>query len=112
MGNDLRRPVGVSPEEMQASRRGARKIMFKMHNTIRELIGTLDVMDDGIISKSELQDKLQAEQIGDLEVDELTALMTVTDPSKRGYVAAVNFLDKLYDLSDETEADAILRRIY
>lgn len=38
--------------------------------------------------------------------------MVVTDPSKRGYIAAVNFLDKLYDLSDETEADSILRRIY
>jgi hypothetical protein len=38
--------------------------------------------------------------------------MIVSDPGKRGYVAAVNFLDKMYDLSHETDSDAILRKIY
>jgi hypothetical protein len=50
----LKRPVGVSAEEMQVARRGARKVMAKMHGTIKELLGGLDHMQDGIVSKNEL----------------------------------------------------------
>lgn len=84
--------------------------MFKKHNTIKELLGEFDVMDDGIVKRDSLQERLQSEV--EVDIDELNSLMTVADPGKRGFIAAVNFLDKLYDLSNETEADAVLRRIY
>jgi len=110
VGEDLKKPIGVSPEEYQEARRGARKVMFKKHNTIKELLGEFDVMDDGIVKRDSLQERLQSEV--EVDIDELNSLMTVADPGKRGFIAAVNFLDKLYDLSNETEADAVLRRIY
>lgn len=103
---------GVSADELVAAKRAARKILAKCYSSIVETVASLDHLEEGIVNKQELRDMLNTANVPELEVSELLNLLKLIDRGQKGYVATAKFIDKLYELSHETEADAILRRIY
>jgi Ca2+-binding EF-hand superfamily protein len=96
---------------IQVSKRASRKILSQCHNTIVELIGKLDRLEEGILNKEELKQALVEQKINELDAEELNTLLKYCDKGLKGYVSANRFIDKLYALAGESEADVILRRL-
>ena len=85
--------------------------MTHAHQTISKELDKLDPLDEGILNREELKRVLEGMKVPDLDREELSSLLKGCDRGQKGYLASAKFLDKLYSLAAETEAETILRKI-
>lgn len=102
---------GLPQDVLQGSKRAARKILVACHASIAELVGKLDHLEEGIVGREELKKAIEGQKVGDLDRDELGALLKGCDRGQRGYIAGSKFVEKLYSYAAETESETILRRL-
>jgi Ca2+-binding EF-hand superfamily protein len=103
--------AGPSHDALQSCKRAARKILLACHSTLAELVGKLDHLDEGIVNREELRKSLEGQKVGDLDREELAALLKGCDRGQKGYLASSKFLERLYSFAAESESETVLRRL-
>jgi Ca2+-binding EF-hand superfamily protein len=101
----------IHPELLRASKRASRKVLLQCHNNLPEILGKLDYLDEGIVLTEDLKRSLDQARVSGLEKEELNALLKVSDLGNKGYLSTNKFIEKLYQMAAETDAETILRRI-
>lgn len=62
-----------------------------------------DKYNEGIISREEVHKCIEEQKIPELTGAELNILMKHADRGSKGYIAIVNFIEKLQELATETK---------
>lgn len=69
----------------------------------------MDKAGEGMVDTEDLMRKINERKIHDLKQSESQLLIAVCDTRSRGVVVISNFIDKMQELAQETEAEAKLR---
>jgi len=66
-------------------------------------------LNEGIISRDDLQKTIEGQRVPELTPAELQMLLKAADRGRKGYVATDKFVDRLKDLVSETKEETALR---
>ena len=94
---------------MNHCRNAARKILQSFQSSIIDALHAKDRLNEGLISREDLQRTIESQKVHDLMPGELILLMKYSDRGNKGYIATEKFIERLQNLVTETKGETVIR---